>query len=104
MRYELDRHRSGAYRVKLCPVDAWEIGGVGHDALSAADRALSALDAVTESPLAAVVPPHITIMTKVLRGVVSKARKGELDDALNSLGGAAKQQAASFVKHLMDWL
>jgi len=100
----IKRMRDGRIKYTVCPHHEMEMGGIADDALGAAERAFTQLDAVARSPLGAVLPPGLRSGASTLRAMVSAARRGKLDDELAKLPDRAKRAAANVLNHIRGWL
>lgn len=104
MRYTIRETPAGMVRVRVHPCDGIEMGGIGNDALDAAEKAFSSLDAVARSPLGAAIPPGVREGAAVLRHLLARARKGDLDKAMKEIPAKAAAAASSVLKHIASWL
>ena len=104
MKTTIRRLPDGRIKYTLCPHHELEMGGIADDALGAAERAFTQLDAVARSPLGNILPPGLRTGASTLRAMVSAARRGKLDEELAKLPDRAKHAVASVLNRIGGWL
>lgn len=104
MRYDIDCTEDGRRRVRINPRTEFEMGGIGDDIWSAAERAFALTETAARSPIGRALPPGTAQAASTVRKLIGAAKAGKLDDEIAKVPAKARKAAAAIISHLASWL